>query len=109
METQPGAPTKPFLRWHAERRMQFSHTPVGRIESALIVAGQVQEEAREQIRIHEGLVELIDHRVQHDLEITRELLWAQADLTEATEHLERARQEEAKLRVQMQRAEGMVF
>jgi hypothetical protein len=82
-------------------------TAYGRIKSALVVATQLQEDARERIAVHAGLSDLIAHRVQCGLEITPGLLWAQADHAEAVEDLARAQQTEVKLKGQLL-AKGMV-
>jgi hypothetical protein len=79
----------------------ITNTAVGRIKSAIVVAKQLQEDAMARILVHEGLPDLIAHRIGHGMDITHEMATAHADLQEAEEDLERAQQGEAKLRGQL--------
>ena len=85
----------------------ITNTRVQRIKSAIVVAKQLQHDALDRIRAHEGLPDLIAHRIHHGLDIPLELNQAHADLQEAEEDLDRARQGETNLRGQL-RTKGMV-
>jgi hypothetical protein len=84
-------------------------TAYGRIKSAIAVAKQLQEDAMARILVHEGLPDLIAHRIQHGLDIPQKMAQAHADLQEAEADYELARQTEGNLKGQLQRrAEGKV-
>jgi hypothetical protein len=87
----------------------ISNGAVRRIKSAIVVSSQLQQDALERIRVHEGLPDLIAHRIHHGLDIPQKMAQAHADLQEAEADYELARQTEGNLKGQLQRrAEGKV-